>query len=75
MQNDDPAKPRSTDTRRIELHDPGELAYWLKALDTTHAALLDAVAAVGSGAGDVSDYLKRGSKSEPPPAGPKPDGG
>jgi hypothetical protein len=66
---------RETDTRYIELHDPAELAYWLKALDTTHEALVAAIKAVGPGAGDVRDYLRRGSTSEPPPAGQKPDGG
>jgi hypothetical protein len=66
--------PRRPETHgEIDLH--GNLAYWLKALDTTHERLLEAIAAVGHDAAAVRAYLIRGSDAEPPPAGQRPDGG
>jgi hypothetical protein len=65
----------SQDTRYIDIHAQGEIAYWIKVLNTTHEELLAAIAAVGPQASAVSAYLKRGSSSEPPPAGQVPDGG
>jgi hypothetical protein len=50
--------------RNVDLHDPGELAYWLKVLGTTHAELLAAIAAVGPAADAVSACLRRGSSAE-----------
>ena len=68
--------PRKLETRgRIDFEGEGDLAHWLKVLDTTHARLLEAMAQVGNDAAEVSEYLRRGSESEPPPAGPFPDGG
>jgi hypothetical protein len=66
--------PRRAEERgQIDLH--GDLHYWLKALDTTHERLLEAVAAVGTDAIDVASYLRRGSDAEPPPVEQRPDGG
>lgn len=63
------------DAREINIHDAAELAYWLKVFDTSHEELLVAVANVGPHAGRVTEFLARGSSSEPTPAGPLPDGG
>jgi hypothetical protein len=59
----------------IDMNASGDLAYWLKALDTTHDALLAAIAAVGPEAGAVKEYLTRGSSAEPTPVEQRPDGG
>jgi len=68
--------PRRPQTRgRVDIAAEGDLAYWLKALDTTQPQLLAAIAAVGDDAAAVSAYLKRGSGSEPPAAEQIPDGG
>ena len=59
----------------IDVNASGDLAYWLKALNTTHDALLAAVAAVGPDAEAVRAYLTRGSTAEPPAVEQRPDGG
>jgi hypothetical protein len=59
----------------VDIAGEGDLAHWLKVFDTTHEKLLEAIDAVGRDAAAVSAYLKRGSDSDPPPAGPYPDGG
>jgi hypothetical protein len=53
----------------------GDLAHWLKVLDTTHEKLLAAIGKVGNDAAAVAAYLKRGSDSEPPGTTQLPDGG
>ena len=60
---------------RIDFTGDGDLAHWLKVLDTTHAKLLEALAQVGDDAADVAEYLNRGSDSEPPAVPQIPDGG
>jgi hypothetical protein len=60
---------------RIDFTVDGDLAHWLKVLDTTHAKLLEAMAQVGDDAADVAEYLNRGSDSEPPAVPQVPDGG
>ena len=60
---------------RIDTNADGDLAHWLKVLDTTREELLDAVAHVGDEAAQVAAYLKRGSDSEPPGTPQIPDGG
>ena len=60
---------------RIDFTVDGDLAHWLKVLDTTHFRLLEAMAQVGDDAGDVAEYLRRGSDSEPPAVPQIPDGG
>ena len=63
------------DERRIDIHNPAEVVYWLKALDANHAQLVEAVTTVGTDAAAVSAWLRRGSDAEPPAAGQIPDGG
>ena len=63
------------DERRIDIHNPAEVVYWLKAFDASHAELIQAVSTVGTDAAAVSAWLRRGSDSEPPAAGQIPDGG
>jgi hypothetical protein len=60
---------------RIDFTGDGDLAHWLKVLDTTHAKLLDAMSQVGNDAAEVAQYLRRGSDSEPPAVPQIPDGG
>jgi hypothetical protein len=60
---------------RIDFSGDGDLTYWLKVFDTTHARLLEAMAQVGDDAADVAEYLRRGSDSEPAAAPQIPDGG
>ncbi len=68
--------PRKFEPRgRIDISGDGDLAHWLKVLDTTHAELLAAIAKVGDDAADVAEYLKRGSDAEPPAVAQIPDGG
>ena len=68
--------PRKFDPHgRIDFSGDGDLTYWLKVFDTTHAELLEAMAQVGDGAADVAEFLQRGSSSEPPGTGQIPDGG
>ena len=62
-------------TTTIDISGDGDLAHWLKVLDTTHEELLAAIDAVGADAADVAAYLRRGSDSEPPGAPQIPDGG
>jgi hypothetical protein len=57
------------------IHADGDLAHWLKVLDTTQEELLAAIAKVGNDAADVATYLRRGSDSEPPGTSRLPDGG
>ena len=68
--------PRKLDPHgRIDIDAEGDLVYWLKVLDTTHDELLAAIDQVGDDAAEVSAYLKRGSRSEPPGTAQIPDGG
>jgi hypothetical protein len=68
--------PRKLESRgRIDFEGEGDLAHWLKVLDTTHAELLEAMSQVGDDAAEVAEYLRRGSGSEPPGAEQIPDGG
>ena len=68
--------PRKLETTGvIDIDADGDLAHWLKALDTTQAELLDAVSRVGNDASRVAAYLKRGSDSEPTGTSRLPDGG
>ena len=60
---------------RVDVSGDGDLAHWLKAFDTTHEKLLEAIAAVGDDAAAVSEYLRRGSDAQPTPAPQIPDGG
>jgi hypothetical protein len=62
-------------TGRIDLAGDGDLAHWIKVLDTTHDELLAAIDKVGTDAADVAAYLKRGSDAEPPAVPQIPDGG
>ena len=62
-------------TGRIDIDSEGDVAHWLKALNTTREELLAAVAAVGRDAAAVAAHLNRGSDSEPTPIPQIPDGG
>jgi hypothetical protein len=64
-----------SDAKSIDVRNAGDVAYWTKALDTTHEGLLAAVHAVGPDPAAVIAHLRRGSSSEPTPAGQVPDGG
>jgi hypothetical protein len=66
---------RLESTGRIDLAGEGDLAHWLKVLDTTHPELLAAIDKVGTDAAEVAAYLRRGSDAEPPAAEQLPDGG
>jgi hypothetical protein len=46
------------DPRVIEIENPVERAYWVKALGITEAQLMAAIGAVGHSAQKVKDYLK-----------------
>jgi len=68
--------PRKLETQGvIDIEADGDLAHWLKVLDTDHAHLLDAISRVGNDASQVAAYLKRGSDSEPTATSRLPDGG
>lgn len=54
--------PPGVEPDRIDLNDEAAIAHWMRELDTTHAQLREAVAAVGSHASDVEMHLK-GSRS------------
>ncbi len=47
------------DPRRIDVCNPHEVPYWVKALDVTEYELLVAVDKVGSSAAQVRTYLER----------------
>ena len=47
------------DPREIDLDNPVERAYWMKALDTSEVELRTAVRAVGPFAQKVKDFLKQ----------------
>ena len=67
--------PRAQVTGRIDLAGQGDLAHWIKVLDTTHDELLAAIGKVGTDAAEVAAYLRRGSDAEPPGTSQIPDGG
>jgi hypothetical protein len=68
--------PRRIETRgRIDIGAEGDLAHWLKVFDTTQPELLAAIEKVGDDAAKVSEYLRRGSASEPAGTSQLPDGG
>jgi uncharacterized protein DUF3606 len=47
------------DPRTIEIENPVERAYWVKALGISEAQLMAAIGAVGTSAQKVKDYLKQ----------------
>ena len=47
------------DPRTIEIENPVERAYWVKALGISEPELLEALGAVGNSAQNVKDFLKR----------------
>ena len=49
------------DPRTIEIENPVERAYWVKALGVSEAALLEALGAVGPSAQKVKDFLRQRS--------------
>lgn len=55
--SDDKKKRGSPDVDRIDLSDPDEVRNWCKSLGVTEAALRAAVAAAGTHAPKVRDYL------------------
>jgi hypothetical protein len=68
--------PRKLETHgRIDIDADGDVAYWLKVLDTTRGELMAAIAKVGDDSARVAEYLKRGSDAEPPGTSQLPDGG
>ena len=67
--------PRNQVQGRVDIAAEGDLAYWLKILDTTHEELLAAVDAVGDDAAEVAAYLRRGSDAQPTGTAQLPDGG
>ena len=67
---------RKLDTRGvIDLGGAHDMAYWVKALDTTPEKLREAVQAVGTDAVKVTEYLKPDRNEQPPSAPQIPDGG
>ena len=48
-----------TDAQRIDINDPNEVRNWCSSLNCTEAQLRNAVAAVGTWAHHVRDYLKK----------------
>lgn len=46
------------DPREIDVDNPVERAYWIKALDTSEVELKTAIRAVGTSAQKVKDFLK-----------------
>jgi len=67
---------RKLDTRGvIDLGGAHDMAYWVKALDTTPEKLREAVQAVGTDAVKVTEYLKPNRNEQPPSAPQIPDGG
>ena len=50
---------RNGDPRFIDVTNPAERAFWIKALETSENDLLNAVDAVGTSAQKVKDYLGR----------------
>jgi len=50
------AQPR--DPVHIQVEEPDEMAYWVKALKVDESTLRNAIQAVGFSANDVRDYLK-----------------
>jgi hypothetical protein len=67
---------RKLDTRgKIDLGGAHDMAYWVKALDTTPEKLREAVNAVGDDAVKVTEYLKPDRGEQPPSAPQIPDGG
>jgi hypothetical protein len=66
--SDEKARPPSVDNsfggndpRTIEIENPIERAYWVKALGVSEAALLAALGAVGPSAQKVKDFLNQRS--------------
>ena len=49
---------RPLDSKRIDIHDPGEVAYWCGALKCKKSELRAAVKAVGTSASKVRQWLK-----------------
>ena len=47
------------DPRTIEIENPIERAYWVKALGVSEAQLLEALGAVGPSAQKVKDFLEK----------------
>jgi len=59
----------------IDLGGAHDMAYWVKALDTTPEKLRAAVQAVGTDAVKVTEYLKPDRNEQPPSSPQIPDGG
>ena len=56
---DDKSKRGSPDSKRINIHEPYEVAYWTNELRVTRAQLVAAVQAVGTSVEAVRRYLGR----------------
>ena len=50
---------RPLDSKRIDIHDPGEVDYWCGALGCTKRELKAAVKAVGTSASKVRKWLSK----------------
>ena len=50
---------RPLDSKRIDIHDPGEVAYWCGAFRCTSSELEEAVEVVGTSASKVCKWLRR----------------
>ena len=59
----------------MDLDGAHDLSYWVKVFDTTPEKLREAVAAVGTDAIKVSEYLRSDHGENPPSAPQIPDGG
>ena len=56
---DDPSKAGAADRKRINIHQPHEVAYWTEALGVSEEALRAAVNRVGVMADDVRQHLRK----------------
>lgn len=56
---DDKTNSRTRDRARIAIGEDYEVAYWTKKFGVSKEALADAVAAVGSSAQAVADFLNK----------------
>jgi len=58
---DDKTKRGPADSRRINIHEDYEVAYWKDIFCVTKEELVDAVKHAGTSADAVQDYLEKGS--------------
>jgi hypothetical protein len=56
---DDKQQRNTPDSKRINIHEEHEVRYWTKALGVNEHELRNAVAAVGTSADKVREYLKK----------------